>query len=60
MRTGEGRRGLWADTRGAVMAEYIVAVGACGIIVVLAIVSRSDQMLFDYVNARDLLLLPAQ
>jgi len=60
MNTRDGFRKLLSDTRGAVMVEYIVTVGAAGLVIVFALLSRGDMMLFDYVNARDLLLLPAQ
>lgn len=50
---------LLDDTRGAVMTEYILTVGVVGLVLAVGIVVRGDLLLFDYVNARDLFLVPA-
>ena len=51
--------GLMADTRGVTQVEYLVTVGVVGIALAVAFVVRGDQLLADYVNARNLFLLPA-
>ena len=48
-----------ADTRGVTQVEYLVTVGVVGIALAVAFVVRGDQLLADYVNARNLFLLPA-
>ena len=53
-------KGLLGDTRGSVMTEYVIAVGVFGLVVGLGLVSAGDHLFFDYLDARDLLLLPAQ
>jgi hypothetical protein len=47
-------------TRGAVLAEYLVATAVVGLGLVYAFFGRGEQLLFDYVNARDLVLVPGQ
>lgn len=47
-------------TRGAVMTEYLVATAVIGLGLVYAFFGRGEQLLFDYVNARDLVLVPGQ
>lgn len=50
---------LLADTRGMTQVEYIVTVGVVGIALAVAFFVRGDQLLADYVNARNLFLVPA-
>ena len=50
---------LAEDTNGAAMTEYIITVGVIGLVLAVGIVARGDMLLFDYVNARDLFLVPA-
>lgn len=45
-------------SRGAVMTEYLVAVGVLGLGLTYTFLGRGEQLLFDYVNARDLVLVP--
>ncbi len=47
-------------TRGAVLTEYLVATAVIGLGLVYAFFGRGEQLLFDYVNARDLVLVPGQ
>lgn len=47
------------DSSGAAMTEYIITVGVIGLVLAVGIVARGDMLLFDYVNARDLFLVPA-
>jgi hypothetical protein len=53
----QAARDLLGDTRGVATTEYIVVVGVFGLVLAAAFVVRGDLMLFDYANARDLLLL---
>ncbi len=48
------------DSRGATMTEYVILVGVVGLVVAVALVGRGKNLLDDYTNARDLVLLPAQ
>jgi hypothetical protein len=50
--------GLLSDTRGLSKVEYIVTVGVVGIVLATTFVLRGDQLLADYVNARNLFLVP--
>jgi len=50
---------LLRDSRGAAMTEYIITVGVISLVLAVGFVARGDMLLFDYVNARDLLLVPA-
>jgi hypothetical protein len=50
---------LLADTRGMTQVEYLVTVGVVGIAFAVAFFVRGDQLLADYVNARNLFLVPA-
>lgn len=52
-------RRLLADTRGVSQVEYLVTVGVVGLTLAVAFVVRGDQLLADYVNARNLFLVPA-
>jgi|GEM_PF-6637656 len=52
-------RDLFDDTSGAAMTEYVVTLGVVGLVLSVGVVARGDMLLFDYVNARDLLLVPA-
>ena len=58
--SGQRRGGLLADTRGAVMVEYIVTVGVFALALGVAILNRGDMLLLDYSNARNLILVPAE
>lgn len=52
-------RRLLRDVRGATSTEYLVTVGVVGLVIAAGLVARGDMMLLDYVNARDLFLVPA-
>lgn len=41
------------------MAEYAIVAGAFALVLAVGLVTRGEMLLFDYTNARDLLLLPA-
>jgi hypothetical protein len=63
MQTRKGKRepsSRFGFTRGASMTEYVILVGFVGIVAALALAARGKTLLFDYTNARDLVLLPAQ
>jgi hypothetical protein len=49
-------RDCLADTHGAVMTEYAVVVGLCGIVVSLAIASLGVPLLAGYSTARTILI----
>jgi len=51
-RRGAGR----SDTRGAVMTEYAVVVGLCGIVISVAIASLGIPLLSGYGTARTILI----
>jgi hypothetical protein len=51
------RRGdCLSDTRGAVMTEYAVVVGVCGIVISLAIASLGVPLVSGYGTARTILI----
>ena len=51
------RRGAClSDTRGAVMTEYAVVVGLCGIVISVAIASLGIPLLSGYGTARTILI----
>ncbi|MDB4940629.1 MAG: hypothetical protein JWP97_163 [Labilithrix sp.] len=52
-------RRLVRASRGAAFTEYLVIVAFFGIAVGAALASRTQMVLVDYANARDLLFLPS-
>ncbi len=44
--------------RGAVLTEYLISVAILGLGLTWTFLGRGEQLLFDYVNARDLVLVP--
>lgn len=46
--------------RGAVMTEYMFAVGVVGLTIVYGWFSAGEKLVYDYTNARDLVLVPGQ
>lgn len=50
---------LAEDTRGLTQVEYMVTVGTVAIAIAVAFVLRGEALLADYVNARNLFLVPA-
>ncbi len=50
------RSGCLGDTRGAVMTEYAVVVGVCGIVISLAIASLGAPLVTGYGTARTILI----
>jgi len=51
-----GRDECLSDTRGAVMTEYAVVVGLCGIVISLAIASLGVPLVSGYGTARTILI----
>ena len=51
-----GRGECLSDTRGAVMTEYAVVVGLCGIVISLAIASLGVPLVSGYGTARTILI----
>ena len=52
-------RRLARTARGAAFTEYLVTVLFFGIVVGTALASRTQMVLVDYANSRDLLFLPS-
>lgn len=52
------RRRSRRRVRGAVLTEYLVAVAVLGLGITYTFLARGEQLLFDYQNARDLVLMP--
>jgi Flp pilus assembly pilin Flp len=50
------RRGCLSDASGAVMTEYAVVVGVCGIVISLAIASLGIPLVSGYGTARTILI----
>jgi hypothetical protein len=50
------RSGCLFDTRGAVMTEYAVVVGVCGIVLSLAIASLGVPLVAGYTKARAIVI----
>ena len=59
MKDRRRRDGLLGDVRGAAMTEYLITAAVVGLVLAVGMVARGDMLLFDYVNARDLFLVPA-
>jgi Flp pilus assembly pilin Flp len=49
---------IWADVRGAVMAEYVILVGVVGLVVVAAFLLAGPQIVALYQKVRNALASP--
>lgn len=52
------QRRLGADSRGAMMSEYVILVGVVGLVIATAIVGAGPQLLAGYERSRGIVMCP--
>ena len=54
-----GRHRALSDERGSAFTEYVVLFGFLGLVVAVAMKTRTETLAVDFANAVDLVLLPS-